>query len=69
LVIRKNPHWTSNRISEELAKHFDNDPVRFFKQIIMPLLPTEVKMKLGADEEGGLPAVACLSFHSTPNPR
>jgi hypothetical protein len=36
-----------------LQASFDNDPVKFFKQIIMPLLPTEVKMKLGADEEGG----------------
>lgn len=34
-----------------LQANFDNDPVKFFKQIIMPLLPTEVKMKLG--EEGG----------------
>ena len=41
-----------------LQASFDNDPVRFFKQIIMPLLPTEVKMKLGADEEGGLPPPA-----------
>ncbi len=36
-----------------LQASFDNDPVKFFKQIIMPLLPTEVKMKLGAEEEGG----------------
>ena len=34
-----------------LQANFDNDPVKFFKQIIMPLLPTEVKMKLG--EKGG----------------
>ncbi len=34
-----------------LQANFDNDPVKFFKQIIMPLLPTEVKLKLG--EEGG----------------
>jgi hypothetical protein len=34
-----------------LQAHFDDDPVRFFKQIVMPLLPTEVKMKL--TEEGG----------------
>lgn len=34
-----------------LQAHFDADPVRFFKQIIMPLLPTEVKMRLS--EEGG----------------
>jgi len=34
-----------------LQAHFDADPVRFFKQIVMPLLPTEVKMRLS--EEGG----------------
>jgi hypothetical protein len=36
-----------------LQASFDNDPVKFFKQIIMPLLPTEVKMKLGADRGRG----------------
>lgn len=34
-----------------LQAHFDADPVRFFKQIVMPLLPTDVKVRLS--EEGG----------------
>ena len=34
-----------------LQAHFDADPVRFFKQIVMPLLPTEVKMRL-SEERG-----------------
>ena len=29
-----------------LQASFDNDPVKFFKQIIMPLMPAEVKMNL-----------------------
>jgi hypothetical protein len=45
---------TENRLvlRKALQEHFLADPVRFFKQIIMPLLPTEVKMKLV--EEGAI---------------
>ena len=38
-------------LANALQTHFDEDPVRFFKQIIMPLLPQDVKIKLS--EEGG----------------
>lgn len=38
-------------LANALQAHFDEDPVRFFKQIIMPLLPQDVKIKLS--EEGG----------------
>ncbi|HMP89713.1 MAG TPA: hypothetical protein PJ991_05905 [Kiritimatiellia bacterium] len=48
-------------LREALQAHFLADPIRFFRQIIMPLLPTEVKMKLG--EEG---AVTWLSLSTTP---
>ena len=48
-------------LRKALQANFLNDPVRFFRQIIMPLLPTEVKMKLG--EEG---AVTWLSLSTTP---
>jgi len=34
-----------------LQANFDADPVRFFKQIVMPLLPQDVKIRLS--EEGG----------------
>ena len=46
-----------------LQAHFDADPVRFFKQIIMPLLPTEVKMKLG--EEGSISWVRLSTMFPT----
>jgi hypothetical protein len=38
-------------LANALQAHFDEDPVRFFKQLIMPLLPQDVKIKLS--EEGG----------------
>jgi hypothetical protein len=38
-------------LANALQAHFEEDPVRFFKQIIMPLLPQDVKIKLS--EEGG----------------
>lgn len=38
-------------LANALQAHFDEDPIRFFKQIIMPLLPQDVKIKLS--EEGG----------------
>jgi hypothetical protein len=39
------------RMGSALREAIMNDPVRFFKQIIMPLLPQDVKIKLS--EEGG----------------
>jgi hypothetical protein len=40
-------------------KDFENDPVRFFRQLIMPLIPQEFKVKM--QEEG---IFACLSLPS-----
>jgi len=40
------------RIGQAIREAVMADPMRFFRQIIMPLLPTEVKMKLG--EEGAI---------------
>jgi len=38
-------------LANALQEHFDADPIRFFKSIIMPLLPQDVKVRLS--EEGG----------------
>lgn len=38
-------------LANALQAEFENDPVRFFKTIIMPLLPQDVKVRLS--EEGG----------------
>ncbi|HMO51252.1 MAG TPA: hypothetical protein PKA21_09010 [Kiritimatiellia bacterium] len=38
-------------LANALQEHFYADPVRFFKTIIMPLLPQDVKVRLS--EEGG----------------
>ncbi|HMP78654.1 MAG TPA: hypothetical protein PKD54_04330 [Pirellulaceae bacterium] len=48
------------RIGDALREAVMADPMKFFRQIIMPLLPTEVKMKLG--EEG---AITWLSLSTT----
>lgn len=52
-------------LANALQAHFDEDPVRFFKQIIMPLLPQEVKMKLG--EEGAISWVRLSTMFPTPD--
>ena len=49
------------RMGQAIREAVMENPMRFFRQIIMPLLPTEVKMKLG--EEG---AVTWLSLSTTP---
>ena len=33
-----------------LQKHFEQDPVVFFRQIVMPLMPRDVRLKLGGEE-------------------
>ena len=40
------------RMGQAIREAVTSDPMKFFRQIIMPLLPTEVKMKLG--EEGAI---------------
>ena len=37
---------TQERLAAALREYFEADPVRFFRQIIMPLLPSEMKMSL-----------------------
>ena len=51
------------RIGSALREAIMNDPVKFFRQIIMPLLPQEVKMKLG--EEGAISWVRLSTMFPT----
>ena len=37
---------TQERLADALREYFEADPVRFFKQIIMPLLPSEAVHKI-----------------------
>lgn len=37
---------TQERLADALRKYFEADPVRFFRQIIMPLLPSEAVHKI-----------------------
>ncbi len=37
------------KLAAALEKHFEDDPVRFFKTIIMPLLPSEAIHKIQND--------------------
>ena len=39
-----------NKLRSAMQASFDQNPMRFFRQIIMPLLPRDVMLKLG--EEG-----------------
>ena len=49
-VIRKDRN--QENLAHAFQAEFDRDPIKFFKQIIMPLLPQDVKIKLG--EEGAI---------------
>jgi hypothetical protein len=52
-----------NRMASELREAIMDDPVKFFRQIIMPLLPQEIKMKLG--EEGAISWVRLSTMFPT----
>jgi hypothetical protein len=40
---------TQERLAAALREYFEADPVRFFRQIIMPLLPSEAVHKIQQD--------------------
>ena len=37
-------------LRKALQKHFEEDPISFFRQIVMPLMPRDVRLKLGGEE-------------------
>ena len=39
-----------SKLVKALEEHFEQDPVRFFKTIVMPLLPKESKVQLDKDD-------------------
>ena len=53
------------RIGQALREAVMEDPMKFFRQIIMPLLPQEIKMKLG--EEGAIQWVRLSTMFPTPD--
>ena len=40
---------TQERLAAALKEHLEEDPVRFFKTIVMPLLPTEARHEFTAE--------------------
>ena len=51
------------RLHTALQAEFDKNPVRFFKSIIMPLLPQDVRVRLG--EEGAIKWASLLTTFPT----
>lgn len=52
-------------MAKAVRKAVMEDPMRFFRQIIMPLLPQDVKVKLG--EEGAMSWVRISTMFPTPD--
>ena len=52
------------KLRAAIQAEFDKEPMRFFRQIIMPLLPQDVRLRMG--EEGAIQWVSLLTTKRTP---